>query len=386
MALDQNAQYPIGTAAPTADYPEGSAINETVLDALDGFPWEKEGINDKLGFQQALLRVTGQAASGSADTALASQYLQGVIELASGRATAYDDGGVADAYVMDLRTGQQYAAGLFIGLAVRFTPVNGNIGAATLDYNGTIDAIVNRTGGGLVLGELVAGIEATAVFDGTDWRLMVGAEVDLLTDLFVHEMAADADYTLTADENRSGRIVITDTVVTLTGAVTIFVAPIQRTFFAKNATAQTLTFRAATGTGVDVPAGMSAQLMYSGVNVIEPTTIPARVDTLETKIAGLNTKVIDIGDWDMDANNSVSVAHGLTLSKIRSVSVLIRQDLDVAFYDIYHSGGTVGTGTSGITVDSTNITINRTLSGFFDSTGFNATSFNRGWITVISTD
>ena len=177
MALDQNAQYPIGTLAPTADYPEGSAINETVLDALDGFPWEKEGINDRFGFEQALLRITGQAASGSADTALVSQYLQGVIELASGRATAYDDGGAVDAYVMDLRTGQQYAASLFISLTVKFTPSNTNAGASTLDYNGTIDALVDSTGNALAGGDVVAGTEYTAVFDGTDWRLIAVNEV-----------------------------------------------------------------------------------------------------------------------------------------------------------------------------------------------------------------
>ena len=32
----------------------------------------------------------------------------------------------------------------------------------------------------------------------------------------------------------------------------------------------------------------------------------------------LKTKIVEIGDWDMDTNNSVSVAHGLDLSKINS--------------------------------------------------------------------
>lgn len=124
MALDQIAQYPIGTAGPSADYPEGEAVNETVLDALDGYPWEKEGINDLLGFQQALLRSSSQAASGSADTALVSQYLQGIIELASGRASTYDDSGVVDAYVLDVQTNQQAPSGLFDGLILNFVPSN----------------------------------------------------------------------------------------------------------------------------------------------------------------------------------------------------------------------------------------------------------------------
>ena len=82
MALDQNATYPVGTTGPSADYPEGKAINSTAPGALDGFPWEKEGINDKFGMQQALLRSGSLSASGVADTALVSEYVQMFVEIA----------------------------------------------------------------------------------------------------------------------------------------------------------------------------------------------------------------------------------------------------------------------------------------------------------------
>ena len=41
---------------------------------------------------------------------------------------------------------------------------------------------------------------------------------------------------------------------------------------------------------------------------------------------GLLTEVIDIGDWDMDTTSSIPVAHGLTQSKIRTVTATIRSD------------------------------------------------------------
>lgn len=166
MALDQNAQYPIGTTGPSAAYPEGEAVNESVLDALDGYPWEKEGINDLLGFQQALLRAIGQAASGNADTALVSQYLQGIIELASGRAFIYDDSGAVNAYVLDVQTNQQAPASLFDGQVLKFVPDNDNTGACTA--NPFAQGVTNiKMIGGVndpLAGHIVTGIETTLIY------------------------------------------------------------------------------------------------------------------------------------------------------------------------------------------------------------------------------
>ena len=154
MAIDQNAQYPVGTGGPSAAYPEGEALNSTAPGALDGFPWEKEGINDLLGFQQALLRAGGVAASGIADTALVSQYLQMIIELAQGRALNYDDSGVADAYVLDVQANQQAPANLFDGQEFEFIVGNTSTGASTVNPVGTgIKNIVNTT----IPGTLTAG-------------------------------------------------------------------------------------------------------------------------------------------------------------------------------------------------------------------------------------
>lgn len=157
MALDQNAKYPVGTIPPTAAYPEGSAVNSTAPGALDGYPLEKDQLNDRFGLEQALLKSSGQAASGVPDTALASQYLQGIIELAQGRATNYDDSGVADAYVLDVQTDQQAPSKLFDGQIFEFIVGNTNTGASTVNPVGTgIKNIVNTT----AAGALTAGIRA----------------------------------------------------------------------------------------------------------------------------------------------------------------------------------------------------------------------------------
>lgn len=96
---------------------------------------------------------------------------------------------------------------------------------------------------------------------------------------------------------------------------------------------------------------------------------------------GLCSKIIDIGDWDMNASSNVLVAHGNTLSKIRGINVLIRNDADTQYETLF---GTVATGDLGgyAYATSTNIVCVRTTGGRFDNTTYDATSYNRGWIIM----
>ena len=90
----------------------------------------------------------------------------------------------------------------------------------------------------------------------------------------------------------------------------------------------------------------------------------------------LYTKVIQIGDWDMDTDATVNVAHGLSnFKKVRGYDVIIRNDADTAYGSIYAAGNTGG-------LDSTNIVLTRDTSGIFDSANYNATSYNRGWVKI----
>lgn len=110
--------------------------------------------------------------------------------------------------------------------------------------------------------------------------------------------------------------------------------------------------------------------------------IPARSEGVN-----LRTKVVEMGDWDMDANVSRQVPHGLAdYKKIRSISGMIRDDADTVYLAI-------GSASSGIadvsfpanispSINGTYITVARLAGGVFDGTGYDSTSFNRGWLTI----
>lgn len=96
--------------------------------------------------------------------------------------------------------------------------------------------------------------------------------------------------------------------------------------------------------------------------------------------AGLLCKVIDIGDWDMDATASVAVAHGLTLANIRSVSAIIRKDDDS---DRFIAQGWNASATDFyIGAVNSNVNLARLAGGSFDNTNYDSTGFNRGWIVI----
>lgn len=103
----------------------------------------------------------------------------------------------------------------------------------------------------------------------------------------------------------------------------------------------------------------------------------AKLAEMRVKSVGVQLliKEIPIGDWNMDTTQFVSIAHGVTLSKIRTVTVEIYNDAGDTLFNFNEGSGS-------IQKTSTNITITRTTSGFFDGALFDSTSFNRGWIKV----
>jgi len=92
------------------------------------------------------------------------------------------------------------------------------------------------------------------------------------------------------------------------------------------------------------------------------------------------TKIIQIGDWDMDTNATKVVAHGLTVSKIRSVNVNVIEDSGVFRSNLDFNVG--GACQGAFSWDATNVNMNRLAAGVFDTTDYNATGFNRGFITI----
>ena len=104
---------------------------------------------------------------------------------------------------------------------------------------------------------------------------------------------------------------------------------------------------------------------------------------------GLKVKVIEIGDWNMydsgggSGSDNILVNHGLTLSNIRSIDVLVRDDSNAFYYplDITSMASTIADGYTKIGSSSVTLTIRS--GGLFDSTAFNTDTFyNRGWITI----
>lgn len=94
----------------------------------------------------------------------------------------------------------------------------------------------------------------------------------------------------------------------------------------------------------------------------------------------IKTKIINIGDWNMDTTQTVNVSHGLDSSKIRGVDILIRDDAAANFYRVNSlSLGAAYT----LAMTTTQVVIERAPGQLFDSVDFDSTSYNRGWITIM---
>lgn len=80
MALRIKDTY-VNTTPASAEYPNGSAKNETTPGALDGTPLEKAFYNDILGLMQSLIVAGGEVATNTADNVLFPQYLTSIFNL-----------------------------------------------------------------------------------------------------------------------------------------------------------------------------------------------------------------------------------------------------------------------------------------------------------------
>jgi hypothetical protein len=73
--LDLTDRYPLQIDDTDPNYPLGKARNRAAPGDGTGTPWEKDLINDSLGWRQALLAAVGVAASGDPDSVAASDVL-----------------------------------------------------------------------------------------------------------------------------------------------------------------------------------------------------------------------------------------------------------------------------------------------------------------------
>jgi hypothetical protein len=123
------------------------------------------------------------------------------------------------------------------------------------------------------------------------------------------------------------------------------------------------------------------------------TATSATTATTATQLTdGTNSirqKIVDIGDWNMDTTDTVTVLHGLNETKIRGINIWIRFDSDIgdgtggANFFTGSSATIAGEGAVIIPSNQTTLlSLTRRTGGYFDSANFDMTSFNRGWITI----
>lgn len=100
----------------------------------------------------------------------------------------------------------------------------------------------------------------------------------------------------------------------------------------------------------------------------------------------LQTKVLDIGNWDMDADITLPtpVAHGLTdITKIRSVSVMILNDAGNGMTPLDSYTNAIPGMNGGITsIGTSAVAMSRRNGGLFDHIDYNNASINRGYLTI----
>ena len=94
----------------------------------------------------------------------------------------------------------------------------------------------------------------------------------------------------------------------------------------------------------------------------------------------LKRKLIDIGDWNMDADASKLVAHGELFTDIRAIHATIRNDDSTLYHTL--PGNLTDNVDVNLTWDSTNIIMARRPSVAFDSVDYDSTSYNRGFIII----
>lgn len=106
-------------------------------------------------------------------------------------------------------------------------------------------------------------------------------------------------------------------------------------------------------------------------------------------IGPINYAIIELGDWNMDTTANISIGTAALATagisdyrNIRSVYATIRNDNNDSYLNL--EGYDVSNNLMGRITGATSIGISffRIASGFFDSTDFDSTSYNRGFALI----
>jgi len=103
---------------------------------------------------------------------------------------------------------------------------------------------------------------------------------------------------------------------------------------------------------------------------------------------GLRRKTVEMGDWNMDSTGFIKVNHELDYSDTwkgtRHVEFTIRNDADSTYYvdGAFSSEAMLADDIAVSGVTSKKVVMIRREGASFDSSDFDSTSYNRGWVTV----
>ncbi len=157
----------------------------------------------------------------------------------------------------------------------------------------------------------------------------------------VHDMGADADYVLTAGQQRNPILSITDTGALLTVARNIIVPAENRIWWFENLTARSLLVKTAAGSGVTVPTGNRVLLACNGANVVALSASstggggsgdmskanydPANINEQLLGVAAtqaMSNKIIRYNDVVIAANATLAAAHESRYLYVNSASMI----------------------------------------------------------------
>lgn len=148
------------------------------------------------------------------------------------------------------------------GGAGNFAPLR-FYGTANVKQNVAYRPLILKGAGGAYYDENTSAIN-NLVVNGTDLANTL-YDLDYLTQNFT----TDADMTMTLQYYSAAVLRVTNSALTIGRNVTL--PSIIKTWDVINATAQTLTFKAATGTGIAVATGKAARLFWNGTNMVRIT-------------------------------------------------------------------------------------------------------------------
>lgn len=100
---------------------------------------------------------------------------------------------------------------------------------------------------------------------------------------------------------------------------------------------------------------------------------------------GLITRVIEIGEWNMQSSNALVSLNGISFNKIISVSVLVTNDAQNFKAPIDYTGNAADSPPAGgyyLSSSNNSIIVTRRNGGYFDDTNFSSILINRGWLML----